>query len=83
MRGVINLMFVAAFLVAFTIFAPAAIEPVGQAVIDTGSLTTAQTENVRSFYDALFIQVPLVAFFGVLAFGVVWYVRRQITVSQQ
>lgn len=82
MRGVVNLMFVAVSLVAVTLFAPAAIEGVGEAVIQTGSLSAAQEENVRAFYDAIFIQIPLVAFFGTLAFAIAWYIRRQVTVNE-
>jgi len=82
MRAVVNLMFLTVFLVGFSVFAPAAIEPIGQAVIDTGSLTSAQEATIQSFYSAVFVQIPLVAFFGIVAFGVAWYLRRQITIQE-
>lgn len=83
MRGVVNVMLVSVTLVAMMIFAPAAIEPIGETVIDIGSLSEAQEQNVTAFYDAIFVRIPLVAFMGVFAFGVAWYIREQITVTQQ
>lgn len=83
MRGVVDAIFVTVFLVGYTIFAPAAIEGVGEAVIDTGTLDASQVAIVESFYRSLFIQVPLVAFFGVIGFAAAWYLRRQATIQQR
>jgi len=83
MRGVVDVFLVAASLVAFTIIAPAAIEGVGEFVINTGSLSSAQVETVRSFYEAIFVQIPLVAFFGTVAFAVAWYLRQQSTITRR
>lgn len=83
MRGVVDVFLVAVFLVAFSIIAPAAIEGVGEFVIATGTLSEAETQTVRAFYSAILVQVPLVAFFGSIAYAVAWYLRRQSTLTRQ
>jgi len=76
-----DLLFAAAVLAAFTLFAPAAIEGVGEFVLATGTLSAEQESIVKDLYRAVFIQVPLVAFFGSLAFGVAFYIRRNVTLQ--
>jgi len=83
MRGVINMLVVTFFLVGFTIFAPAALGPLSREVIAVGNLSSSSVQTIDDLNRALNILVPLVAFFGTLAFGVAWYMRDQITINER
>lgn len=82
MRGIVMVFILVFMLVAYMLFAPAAIEGVGEAVIDVGDLSASEEANIEAFYTALFIRVPLVAFFGTVAIAAAWYIRRQATIRR-
>ena len=76
------LFVVTVFLIGYILFAPAAVEGVGESVIEVGDLSESEEQNIEAFYTALFVRVPLVAFFGIVAIAVAWYIRRQLTVTR-
>ena len=83
MRGIVMVFVVVVFLIAYMLFAPAAIEGVGESVKEVGDLSESEEANIDAFYTALFVRIPLVAFFGIVAIAAAWYIRRQLTVTRQ
>ena len=85
MRGVVTVFVVVVALVAFVLFAPAAIEGVGENVKDhlpdteTGSMGEGVIDNL---YTSIFVYIPLVMLFGFGVWAVTWYLRRQRTIGR-
>ncbi len=84
MHGVVRFALAIFAMAFFVLIAPATMEPVGETVKGNEEIGVINGESIiNDYYQAFFVQIPLVFMGLFFVYGVAWYVRREATIQRR
>lgn len=81
MRGIATVIMVGFIsILLFGVFAPAAVEPIGEFVVDDPTVQDSEIDAEgfqQNLYSVLFVWAPLLVLASGVVFAVRWYLKRE------
>lgn len=81
MRGIATVIMVGFIsILLFGVFAPAAVEPIGEFVVDDPTVQDSEIDAdgfQQNLYSVLFVWAPLLVLASGVVFAVRWYLKRE------